>query len=106
MDDFLATFWLIGQILSVVALSAGLILSIRHRGLWEVARPSVVEATASDRDAIKNIPVEWGSLPRIVLPNGASLEALVETRNEGAEAPEHRFIALPPTHGPRPAAPA
>ena len=108
MDAFLATFWLIGQILSVVALCVGLVLSVLYWSLRDAVPQfvperdeSIDEAIVRDRAADEVIAV---ASPATAMPIGP-LQIVQASREDGEEA-KPPFMPFPPTQGPRPAAPA
>ena len=96
MDDFLATFWLIGQILSAVAFCVGLVLSVLYWGL----RDAVPQFTPEPEKFIDNSAVVRA--PASPMPIGV---LKVVGRDEGDD-PKPPFMHFPPGQGPRPAAPA
>jgi hypothetical protein len=108
MEDFLATFSLIGQILSLVALSVGLVFSVLYWSLRD-AVPQFVpereefvdEAIVRDRGADEAIAVARAAAPAMPM---ATLQIVQSGGEEGEEA-KPPFMRFPPTQGPRPAAP-
>lgn len=108
MDAFLATFWLIGQILSIVALSAGLVLSVLYWGLREtqsapVSSGPIELAVVRNGGADEVIVVARGPAPEMAKDIYDQLAQLSEEKAEEARPP---FMRFPSTQGPRPAAPA
>jgi hypothetical protein len=108
MEDFLATFWLIGQILSLVALSVGLVFSVLYWGLRDAVpqfvperEESVDEAIVRDRGADAVIAVARAPAP--ATPMG-TLQIVQSGKEEGEEA-KPPFMRFPPAQGPRPTAP-
>jgi hypothetical protein len=109
MDAFLAMFWLIGQILSVVALCVGLVLSILYWGLRDAVPrfvpekdDSIDEAIARDRMAGEAVATR-DPVPAM---SADTYEQLAQLSGEPAEEARPPLIHFPPGQGPRPAAPA
>ena len=107
MDDFLATFWLIGQILSAVAFCVGLVLSVLYWGLRDAVPQFAPErempidnAYVPDHGPDEMIGVVHAPAP--AMPIGV-LQVVARDEEDDAKPP---FMHFPPGQGPRPAAPA
>ena len=104
MDAILAASWLAGQILSLVALCVGLVLSVLYWGLRDAVPPFVPEQKDEeiehDRRPDEIIAVTRGPAP--AMPIGV-IQVVRASEDEGEEA-KRRFMHFPPTQGPRPAA--
>jgi hypothetical protein len=108
MDAFLATFWLIGQILSVVALCIGLVLSVLYWGLRDAVPRFVPEGDESIDAGIVRDHMAREAAPTRPVPamSADTYEQLARLSEEKAEEARPRYLPVPPTQGPRPAAPA